>query len=399
MSLPTTISRSFLRRILRSTSIGWFDVTWSDGSTERFGDTGSSLMGDIEFRDESDVLKAVARAGSVGLAASYLDGHWQTSDLAAFLEVAVRNTDARSVSPAMARWRERLQRWWAKRPHAGRSDVIDAIGDHYNLGNDFYSAWLDPSMSYSSALFESEGEPLVDAQARKYERLCQLLELAPGERVLEIGCGWGGFLEYAARNRGVHVTGLTLSTEQAAYARERLERAGLGAMTDVKIQDFRDEKAMYDKIVSIEMIESVDERLWPPLFHAISRALPPGGKAAMQAITIDEPFYDSLLRRSDFIKTYIFPGGALPSIPALERLVSDAGLSWISAASHGQDYAETLHRWAERFEKAWPQVVDEDPAFDEHFHRMWRYYLEYCEAGFRTGRIDGYQILMERARP
>lgn len=399
MRASTTTSRAVLRRILRSTSIGRFDVTWSDGSTQRFGIPDSDLVGDIRFVDESSVLRAVARAGSVGLAASYLDGRWETPDLAQFLEVAVRNTDARWRSRGVARWREPLEKWWSKRPYRGRSDVIKAIGDHYNLGNDFYAAWLDSSMTYSSALFESEDEDLAAAQARKYERLCQILELAPGDRVLEIGCGWGGFVEHAATHHGVHVTGLTLSTEQAAYAKARLERAGLADTTDIKIQDFRDEKAMYDKVVSIEMIESVDESLWPPLFHAIARALPPGGKAAMQAITIDETFYESLLQRDDFIKTYIFPGGALPSVAALRKLVSDAGLSWLSASSHGADYAETLHRWADQFEKAWPRVVNEDPVFDEHFHRMWRYYLEYCEAGFRTGRIDGYQILMERPRP
>jgi cyclopropane-fatty-acyl-phospholipid synthase len=349
--------------------------------------------------DEYSLLKGLALKGSVGLGSTYLDGSWATTDLATLLELAVRNTDARSQSPFTLRWRARLQRWWAKRPHMGRTDVIAAIGDHYNLGNDFYAAWLDETMTYSSALFEGHSDDLAVAQERKYERLCQILDLRSGERVLEIGCGWGGFAEHAASHHDVHVTGLTLSVEQAAYARERLERAGLSDRTEIKIQDFRDEKAMYDKVVSIEMIESVDETLWPPLFHAISRALPPGGKAAMQAITIDEPFYESLLRRDDFIKAYIFPGGALPSLPALQKLVADAGLVWSSAESHGPDYAETLHRWAEQFEKAWAGVVDHDPAFDEHFRRMWRYYLEYCEAGFRTGRIDGFQILMERPEP
>jgi cyclopropane-fatty-acyl-phospholipid synthase len=353
----------------------------------------------MSFVNEWAVLQGLISKGSVGLGSTYLEGSWATTDLATFLELAVRNTDARSHSPKSLRWRARLQRWWAKRPQMGRTDVIAAIGDHYDLGNNFYGAWLDATMTYSAALFEDYSEDLAVAQERKYERLCQLLELKPGERVLEIGCGWGGFAHHAALNHDVHVTGLTLSTEQAAYARNRLARAGLVDKTEIKIQDFRDEKAMYDKVVSIEMIESVDETLWPSLFHAISRALPPGGKAAMQAITIDEPFYESLLRRDDFIKTYIFPGGALPSIPALEKLVSDAGLVWLSAEAHGPDYAETLQRWAAQFEKIWPDVVDADPAFDEHFHRMWRYYLEYCEAGFRTGRLDGYQILMERPSP
>ena len=397
MHIPTSTSRWLLRRILRGTTIGRIHVTWSDGTVVTFGDLASDLVADITFHSEAAVAKAVIRKGSVGLAATYLRGDWSTSDLAGFLELAVRNTDARtSQSQTMRRWRSRLQGWWDKRPHRGRVDLIVAIGDHYNLGNDFYSAWLDPSMTYSSALFEREDEELETAQTRKYERLCQLIDLQPGERVLEIGCGWGGFAEHAASRRGAHVTGLTLSVEQAAYARSRLAAAGLADRTEIKILDFREEHGMYDKVVSIEMIESIDETLWPPLFDAIAGALPPGGKAAMQAITIDDAWYETLLRRDDFIKTYIFPGGALPSLTVLEDLVATAGLSWISADSHGSSYAETLHRWAETFEEAWPGIVDDDRSFDEHFRRMWRYYLEYCEAGFRTGRIDGYQILMER---
>lgn len=397
--MTVTISRLVLRVIMGRISVGTLAVTWSNGATETFGEGDRSIVADMSFVDETAVLRSVILLGSVGLGSTYLDGRWSSTDLATFLQLAVANTDSRSTSGTALKWRSRFQRWWAKRPHRGRTDVIAAIGDHYNLGNDFYAAWLDQTMTYSSALFELENEDLATAQARKYERLCQLLELKSGERVLEIGCGWGGFAEHAATFHGVHVTGLTLSTEQAAFAKTRLANAGLSDRTTIKVQDFREEKDMYDKVVSIEMIESVDETLWPPLFHAISRALPPGGKAAMQAITIDEAFYESLLRRDDFIKRYIFPGGALPSIPALKKLVTDAGLRWVSAASHGPDYAETLHRWADRFEAAWPEVVDNDPAFDEHFRRMWRYYLEYCEAGFRTGRIDGYQILMERSLP
>jgi cyclopropane-fatty-acyl-phospholipid synthase len=277
-----------------------------------------------------------------------------------------------------------------------RSKAIQEIGDHYNLGNDFYATWLDPSMTYSSAIYPSAGSSLAEGQANKYERLCRLLDLKEGDRVLEIGCGWGGFAEYAVTNFGVHVTGLTLSTEHAAFATQRLADAGLADRSEIKIQDFRLERAMYDKVVSIEMIESVDETNWPPLFNAIARALPPGGKAAMQVITIDERFYDALLTHTDFIKTYIFPGGALPSISVLKELVAESGMEWVSGDKHGSDYARTLHEWAERFEKAWPDIASDDSAFDEAFHRIWRYYLQYCEAGFRTGRIDGYQILMQR---
>ena len=353
----------------------------------------------IEIRDERQLLTALVDDGALGLGAAYVEGAWETPDLAGFLEVASRNVDGIQGSRAGSRVTAAARSFWDRRPSFARPHRIGQIGDHYDLGNDFYAAWLDETMSYSSALFDAVDEPLEVAQAAKYERLCTMLDLRPGDRVLEIGCGWGGFMEYAADHHDVHVTGLTLSEEMATYTRKRLAGAGLGDRTDVKVQDFREERDMYDKVVSIEMIESVDETVWPPLFHAISRAIPPGGKAAMQAITIDDRYYDNLLAREDFIKRYIFPGGMLPTVGVLRDLAAESGMVWLSDATHGPDYAETLHRWAERFDAAWDRIVRDDPTFDERFRRMWRYYLEYCEAGFRTGRIDGIQFVMERPAP
>lgn len=394
-----SVARNVLRRIFNRLTIGTLTVRWSDSTTDKFVGFGEGPQASISVADEMGMLRSLIKKGSVGLAESYFDGFWTTDDLATLLEVGAANLDARSDALLSRAWVHRLRDIWDKRPQQLRSDAIHEMADHYNLGNEFYAMWLDPSMTYSSALYESPDDSLETAQERKYDRLCQLLELTEGDRVLEIGCGWGGFAEHAASRYGVHVTGLTLSTEHARYARARLAAAGLDDRTEIKLQDFRHEQAMYDKVVSIEMIESVDETNWPPLFHAISRALPPGGKAAMQVITIDERFYESLLKYRDFIKTYIFPGGALPSLSVLKELSSAAGLSWVSAASHGHDYAATLNEWARRFEAAWPDIVAQDPVFDEAFHRIWRYYLEYCEAGFRTGRIDGYQILFERPQP
>ena len=398
-SITEFATRSALRWILGRIRTGTLEVRWSDDTEELFGDPADAGVARIEIRDEASLLSALIDEGALGLGATYIEGAWDTPDLAGFLEVASRNVDIRITSPRGSALTDRARSFWDRRPSFARSHAIGEMGDHYNLGNEFYAAWLDRTMSYSSARFASSDQSLEDAQIAKYDNLCRMLDLQPGDRVLEIGCGWGGFMEHAASRYDVHVTGLTLSDEMATYARKRLAEAGLTDRTEVKLQDFQHERAMYDKVVSIEMIESVDETVWPPLFHAIARSLPPGGKAAMQAITIDPRYYENLLVREDFIKRYIFPGGALPTVEVLRGLTEASGMEWVEDSMHGSDYAETLHRWAERFEGAWPSIVEADRVFDERFRRMWRYYLEYCEAGFRTGRIDGIQFLMERPAP
>lgn len=391
--LPT---RPSLRFILGRIRVGAVEVRWEDGSEDVLAGSEDGDRARIEIRDEAHLLTALVDDGALGLGAAYIDGAWDTPDLAGFLELASRNVDTIQDDRTGSRLTRAARGFWDRRPSFARPHRIGEIGEHYDLGNDFYAVWLDDTMSYSSALFAAPDVALEDAQEAKYRRLCELLDLQPGDRVLEIGCGWGGFMEHAASRHDIHVTGLTLSEEMAAFARKRLAGAGLGDRAEVKLQDFRDERGMYDKVVSIEMIESVDETVWPPLFHAISRAIPPGGTAVMQAITIDPRYYDNLLEREDFIKRYIFPGGMLPTVGELRRLTREAGMAWVSDATHGADYAETLGRWAERFDAAWDGIVDHDPAFDERFRRMWRYYLEYCEAGFRTGRIDGIQFVMQR---
>lgn len=389
-------SRRALHWVFGRIRLGALEVRWSDGSEDLFIGDGSDLRARVEIRDERHLVSALFEGGGLGLGAAFIDNAWDSPDLAGFIELASRNIDAVLGSRRGSRLTSLARAFWSRRPQLARSRHIGEIGDHYDLGNDFYAAWLDDTMSYSSALFASRFEPLQAAQEAKYRQLCEFLDLHPGDRVLEIGCGWGGFMEFAIANYDVDVTGLTLSTEMATYARKRLAGAGLGDRAEVKVQDFRDEHAMYDKVVSIEMIESVDETAWAPLFHAIARAVPPGGRAALQAITIDPRYYDNLLVRDDFIKRYIFPGGMLPTMEVLQSLTSRAGMRWVRATTHGGDYAETLHRWAERFDGAWESIVEGDPTFDDRFRRMWRYYLEYCEAGFRTGRIDGVQFLIER---
>ncbi|MDA2978949.1 MAG: cyclopropane-fatty-acyl-phospholipid synthase [Actinomycetota bacterium] len=370
-------------------------MTWSDGTRECFG-PGGDFSAAIEINDEATLWSALVNNGSVGLGASYIEGSWSTLDLAGFLEVASINVDSRRTSAVGRTMLAFVRRWWDRRPIGAKSTPIGEIGEHYNLGNDFYASWLDESMTYSSALFSAASDSLEVAQEAKYQRLCELLDLRAGDRVLEIGCGWGGFAEYATTRFGVHLTGLTLSVEMASFARERLAKVGMSHMSDIRVQDFRDETQIFDKVVSIEMIESIPADTWPELFETIHRVLAPEGRLAMQAILIDDRFYSGLVQRSEFIKTYIFPGGDLPSQRALEELSSGAELQWVEAAHHGGDYARTLALWTERFEEGWDRIQSSNPEFDVRFQRMWRYYLAYCEAGFRTGRLDGIQVLMER---
>ena len=248
-------------------------------------------------------------------------------------------------------------------------------------------------MTYSSAVFQSETDTLEDAQNRKYQKLAELADIQPGERVLEIGCGWGGFAEYAAKEYGAHVTGITISKEQYDFTKNRLRTAGLDHMTDIVMQDYRKLNQRFDKIVSIEMFEAVGEKYWPVYFKTIANCLKEGGKAALQVITIDHKAFLEYRTQPDFIQKYIFPGGMLPSIKALDDPLKTAGLSLHFCQGYGQDYARTLAEWKVRFHKAWPELAA-ITKFDDRFKRMWELYLSYCEGGFKAGMIDVKQMLI-----
>jgi cyclopropane-fatty-acyl-phospholipid synthase len=339
-------------------------------------------------------LWRVATGGGLGFAEAYMAGMWDTPDLAAVLETMARNMDKYARERHPGRLLALARRVWQGMVSRHRSE-IPSIGDHYNLGNDFYAAWLDSTMTYSSAVFASGDEDLAAAQLAKYRRLAEIANISHDDHVLDIGCGWGGFVEYAATEIGASTTGLTLSSEQAARARERLAKAGVADRTEIKLADFRDETGTYDSIVSIEMIESIPANLWPVLFDQICARLRPGGRVAMQAITIDHRLFDSLLVRDDFISKHIFPGGALPSVERLRELAEDRGLVITSVDAFASSYARTLQEWRERFEAAWPALHDR--GLSERFRRTWRYYLAYCEAGFRVGRIDVHQLGLVRS--
>jgi len=332
----------------------------------------------------------VLARGDLGLGEGFVAGDWDSPQPAQALQVLAMNEQHLLASGAgrLSRWIDRLQHRLRRNDRRGSRRNI---AFHYDLGNDFYRLWLDPGMTYSAALFAETGEPLEAAQTRKYQRILDRLDARPGQHILEIGCGWGGFAEHAAR-RGFRVTGITLSREQLAHAQERIAAAGLADRVELRLQDYRDLTETFDHVVSIEMFEAVGEQYWPDYFQTVRRVLAPGGRASLQVITIDEGAFEQYRRGIDFIQKYVFPGGMLPSVPAFDAAAAEAGLAVVDRAFHGTDYADTLRRWEAAFGTARDRVAA--LGFDERFLRLWRYYLGYCEAGFRTGRIDLMQVAL-----
>jgi cyclopropane-fatty-acyl-phospholipid synthase len=344
------------------------------------------------IKNPSRLLARVVMRGDLGFAEGYMAGEWDTNNLTALLRAIGANESGSRIRQGIfsEQMRERIL-------HALRNNSRHGsrrnIAYHYDLSNDFYTRWLDPSMTYSSAIFDEPGLSLEAAQARKYQWLLDTLNAKPGDHILEIGCGWGGFAEEAARH-GCRVTGVTLSREQLGYARNRIHKAGLDDLVTLEFLDYRDIVGEYDHIVSIEMFEAVGERYWPLYFQKLESCLRPGGKAALQIITIDRNAYDDYRRRTDFIQRYIFPGGMLPPIEKIHQLAEDAGLAIEERALRGNDYAQTLKQWHRAFDASRDEILA--LGFDERFRRMWKYYLSYCETGFLLGRIDLLQLVLSR---
>jgi cyclopropane-fatty-acyl-phospholipid synthase len=339
-------------------------------------------------------LAGILREGITGFAEAYMQGDLDTTDLRRLLAWGASNREAWFEHP-LTRATFPVRRLLQKIRPERRHHRVRSMNDHYNLGNDFYSGWLDETMTYSSARFSTPAQPLAEAQLNKYRLIADHAGLRPGMRVLEIGCGWGGFAEYAASTRDCEVVGVTLSEEQAAAARKRMADAGLTERVDIRIEDFRDVQGQFDAVVSIEMIESVDERQWPALFAKIADSLRPGGLAAMQIITIADEEWERYRSRADFIQQYIFPGGQLPAPKVLREHADETGLSVEQVETFGLDYARTLSAWHASFDSQWPQLRDEHD-LDERFRRMWDLYLLLCEVGFRIGRIDVQQWVFSR---
>lgn len=338
--------------------------------------------------------RSLVLGGDIGMAEAYIRGDWTTPDLTQLLYVFCLNEDL--VDSAFAG--NVLVRLCRRTLHRLRRNTRQGsrhnIHRHYDLGNEFFGAWLDSSMTYSSALFSAETPDLPAAQRHKYEQLAAAIELRPGQTVLEIGCGWGGFAEFAAKTYGASVLALTISKEQHEYASRRIHQAGLAEKVEVRLQDYRDQDGHFDRIASIEMIEAVGEQFWPAYFSQLYQRLKPGGLAGIQAITVRDELFDLYRQRVDFIQRYIFPGGMLPSTNILHALGERFELPVIRERVFGQDYAKTIALWRENFSRAWTDLTS--LGFDEPFRRLWEYYLCYCEAGFRAGKIDVKQLVFAR---
>jgi cyclopropane-fatty-acyl-phospholipid synthase len=330
--------------------------------------------------------------GTIGVAESYMDGDWESPDVTSFLELFVVNNEAGEKVAGGANWLlttvQRIRHWLNENTRSGSKRNISA---HYDLGNQFYKQWLDPTMTYSSALFSAGANDLESAQNAKYRELARDTHIGAGDHVLEIGCGWGGFAEFVAREIGCKVTGLTISREQQDFARERIAKAGLSEKVEIKLQDYRDETGRYDRIASIEMFEAVGEKYWPVFFGKVKECLKAGGMAGLQIITINEAAYPTYRKRPDFIQRYVFPGGMLPTPAILKSLGAEQGLSFLRERAFPQDYARTLAEWRGRFWASWEKIVP--LGFDDRFKKLWEFYLHYCEAGFRAEYIDVRQVV------
>ncbi len=395
--MSTTLTAACLTSLKRDTQIALNLLDRIEGGLLEISLPGGAhlLCGQGEARhslhihDERTFALALAR-GDIGFAEAYLDGYWDTPDLTGLLTLLAANR-SQLQRAVYGNWRTlisaRLRHWLNGNTKAGSKRNIMA---HYDLGNAFYARWLDKTMSYSSALFAKDNADtsLEDAQQAKYQRILDRLAARPGDSVLEIGCGWGGFAEMATA-AGLNLTGLTLSPAQLEWAQRRVPQA------DLRLQDYRDTQSQFDHIVSIEMFEAVGERYWPSYFATLRRALKPGGRAVVQSITIADALFPSYRKGTDFIQQYIFPGGMLPSRSAFAEQARRAGLRVTDEFAFGLDYARTLALWRDAFEAAWPEISTH--GFDERFRRLWRMYLCYCEAGFRVGNIDVVQFQLEHA--
>lgn len=372
---------------------GCIDFVLDDGRTFRAEGRHPGPVCEIQIHNFG-IFERLLREGQLGFCDAYLDGQWSTPDLQAFMDyIHADNDEVFDSFPGqkLVQFYERL-RFWMQGNSKGQARKN--ISYHYDLGNDFYGLWLDKTMTYSSALFETGQESLEEAQTAKYASMVDQMGVNAGDHVLEIGCGWGGFAEYAAKERGLSVTCLTISKEQIKYAQDRINAAGLQDLVTLKLQDYRDETGVYDGIASIEMFEAVGEKYWPSYFQTVHDRLKPGGQATLQIITVRDDRFEIYRKSVDFIQKYIFPGGMLPSPLVLSKQAQEAGLKVVKSIEFGESYSETLRRWHDTFNDKWDQVLA--MGFDDRFRRMWNFYLTSCAATFHYGNCDVTQITISK---
>ena len=391
---PTWAART-LFRLLSNIAVGRLTVTTPEGTRRVFSGAEPGPVGDLEIRDWKAVGRML-RAADIGVAEAWRDGLIATPDMTAFLAVC----EANEKVLAKVYYGNPFVALAFRVAHAFRANTKEGskknIHAHYDLGNGFYSLWLDRTMTYSSGLFtQGLDGSLEAAQEAKYERMLEALAVGPEHHVLEIGCGWGGFAEYAVKTRGCRWTGITISKAQLEYGRRRIQEAGLEDRVSLRFQDYRDLEGAFDRIVSVEMVEAVGERWWPTYFRTVHDRLKPGGRAMIQAITIDEEAFAKYRATSDFIREFIFPGGMLASVERFTKEAREAGLSVHEPFRFGGHYAETLRRWLERVNKREAEI--KALGFDDRFLAIWRFYLHYCEVGFNAKRTD--VVHLELGRP
>jgi cyclopropane-fatty-acyl-phospholipid synthase len=390
--LPRYFASAF--EVARRLGEGRMDFVLPDGRRFRVEGKVPGLAAEVRVVNP-DLFARLVRDGDLGFCDAYMDGWWTTPDLQAFLDL-IQHPANKLVGDgfpgfALVRTYERLRFWMQSN---SKRQAKKNIAYHYDLGNEFYRLWLDDTMTYSSAIFESGQESLETAQKRKYASMIDQMGAREGDHVLEIGCGWGGFAEFAAKERGLKVTGLTISQAQHDFAVQRIASSGLSGRVEIKLQDYRDERGSYDGIASIEMFEAVGERYWPVYFDTLRERLKPGRNATLQIITVADSRWQMYRRSVDFIQKYIFPGGMLPAPSVLRSEVEKAGLRVKGSIEFGQSYSLTLRRWHELFNDRWAEV--RRMGFDERFKRMWDFYLASCAGAFQGGNCDVTQITVTR---
>jgi cyclopropane-fatty-acyl-phospholipid synthase len=385
------IADKIIFNILKRISVGYLEITSISGELLKFGNYEDKLKADLKIKS-SALSYNLIKGGSVGLAECYMMNEFETSNLSNLIELAARNINIvhKFAGILDLKFLNYIKNKFIKNT---KSRSKENIAKHYDLGNDFFSLWLDKTLTYSSAIFDEQNKDLAEAQNNKYQKLINLIQPNNGDKILEIGCGWGGFAEYLGKNYDVKLDCITISKKQFEYAKERIHNCGLNEKVNIEIKDYRDLNSKYNSIASIEMIEAVGQNYLESYFKTIKDNLTDSGKAAIQAITIDDSLYDRYKNKQDFIQKYIFPGGFLPNKNTINKLVSKNGLSVNSYISYADHYANTLAIWRDEFNKKWSLIKNQ--GFDLTFKRMWEFYLSYCEAGFKSKNIDLIQFSLQ----